>query len=310
MPSWILKAAIQGTLCHLPQPQRWNGWFQRRFTGSLDLTPSYFLDKWKQCELHLQVIKAQGKIDPVVLELGTGWFQVSAIGFALRGAKKVYTIDRQSLIDNGRVKVTLHMFRKLIDDGLITSITSRDYDRLSAVIQQLPRLSAVDALRELNVNAIVTDAQNITLPNGSIDMFTSNNTLEHIPEQVLEGIFREFARLCAAQGTMSHYIDLSDHYSHFDKSLSPLHFLRFTESQWRWFNNDLHFQNRLRVHDFRAIHQRTGWNISQEKNESDGVESLHSIVLADMFQHAEPADVAVYRSWMVSQLADSAPTLR
>ena len=48
---------------------------------------------------------------------------------------------------------------------------------------------------------------------------------------------------------MSSRIDLSDHHSHFDASLSPYNFLRFDDRRWRLANSSLLFQNRLRRPD-------------------------------------------------------------
>jgi hypothetical protein len=38
VPSWYLKAVLQGGMSHLPDPQRWNRLFQRHVTKGLELT--------------------------------------------------------------------------------------------------------------------------------------------------------------------------------------------------------------------------------------------------------------------------------
>jgi hypothetical protein len=303
MPWWILKAAVQGTLCRLPQSQRWNQWFQHHFTGSLELTERYFLDKWRQCELHLSTMASHGHHTSVIMELGTGWFQITPVGFALRGAKHVYSVDRQSLVDHKRIADTLIMYNKLIAAGSVGGVSAAMIEKLRSVISRLPLLTAAQALAELNIEIMVTDARSIQLPTGSIDMFASNNTLEHIPGDIILDIFREFARLASPTALMSHYIDLSDHYSHFDKRLGPLHFLRFSESQWKWLNNDLHYQNRLRVNDFRDIHRRAQWSVLTEKNEAESDDAVRAQPLAPQYRQADPKELAVYRSWMVSKRA-------
>ena len=99
---------------------------------------------------------------------------------------------------------------------------------------------------------------------------------------------------------MSHLIDLSDHYWHFDKRLNPYYFLRFPSSVWWILNNSLQYQNRLRVSDYRQIHHKTHFNIVHEENKTASEADIAAIKLAPEFQHYPQDDVIVTRSWMVS----------
>ncbi|MBK8027012.1 MAG: hypothetical protein IPK19_37905 [Chloroflexi bacterium] len=100
---------------------------------------------------------------------------------------------------------------------------------------------------------------------------------------------------------MSHLIDLSDHYSHFDRRLSPYHFLKFSSIEWRLFNNGLHYQNRLRIADYRDIHSRTGFHVVNEESRTAAAEFIDSIQIAPEFNRYERADLSVTESWMVSR---------
>jgi hypothetical protein len=161
--------------------------------------------------------------------------------------------------------------------------------------QQVPGL-----LRELGIEARVGDARALPDDAGSIDCFVSNTTLEHIPPDVLRGIFAEFRRVGADNAVMSHYIDLSDHYSHFDGRITPYHFLRYSPGRWRWYNNTLQYQNRLRVSDYRAIHAETGFEVVHEADGAGSPEQIGRIVLAPEFERYEQDDLVVINSWMVS----------
>ena len=116
-------------------------------------------------------------------------------------------------------------------------------------------------MQRLGIELLLTDARRIDLPAGHVDLFVSNNTLEHIPKDVLVGIFREFRRVGRRDSVMAHHIDLSDHYAGFDPSITVYNFLRFSERRWRLFNNRLHYQNRLRISDYRCIHVEAGWEL-------------------------------------------------
>src|SRR5437763_12408067 len=96
-------------------------------------------------------------------------------------------------------------------------------------------------------------------------------------------IFRQFRRISADGAIMSHWIDMSDHYMNFDSSIGPFNFLRFSPRTWRLFNNDLQYQNRLRVPDFRRLHEETGWKILKEENTSGQAEELRGIRVAKQF---------------------------
>ena len=57
-----------------------------------------------------------------------------------------------------------------------------------------------------------------------MDLFVSTTVLQYIPPEALKGIFAEFNRLASPNAVMSHYIDLYDQFSVFDRSISPFNF--------------------------------------------------------------------------------------
>lgn len=85
------------------------------------------------------------------------------------------------------------------------------------------------------------------------DYCLSTDTLEHIPEQQIYDILIQVKRIIKKNGYLSFVIDYSDHYSHTDKNINPLNFLKFSELEWKKYNHQCHFQNRLRHSDFRKI---------------------------------------------------------
>src|SRR4030095_4374271 len=99
MPPWRLKAAVQGALSLLPEPQRWNRFLQSYVTGSLELGDAYFIEKWQQAAHHAEHAARRGGIAGArVMELGTGWFPIVPVGLALAGAARVDTVDLHDLL--------------------------------------------------------------------------------------------------------------------------------------------------------------------------------------------------------------------
>jgi hypothetical protein len=108
------------------------------------------------------------------------------------------------------------------------------------------------------------------LPAGSIDLQTSYTVFEHIPRPVLASILRESSRLLANGGVTCHHIDPSDHFSHEDSTISAIHFLRFSETEWeRYAGNQFAYHNRMRVHQYRQLYEDCGHSLLQWKEVVD-----------------------------------------
>jgi hypothetical protein len=75
----------------------------------------------------------------------------------------------------------------------------------------------------------------------------------------------ECRRLLRPDGAVSSRIDLSDHFSHFDHSLSPYNYLRYSDRTWRLVNSELLHQNRLRRSDYVSAFERAGLAVVAER---------------------------------------------
>jgi len=305
MPSWYIKAAVQGALSQLPNPQRYNRWFQDHVTKSLRRPDTYFLSKFQQCERHLGFYARHNSLErsrpSVALELGTGWFPIVPIGLALSGVGTVYSVDIQSLLSRERVRVTLEMYAKAQAQGQVPMLRADAPERIKTVLRMGERASAKDFLAHLGIVSLIADARHLTLDTDSIDLICSNNTLGHIPRAVIVEILREFHRIVNERGMMSHHIDLADQYAIFDRRITVYNFLKFSDPVWKIFNNDLQYQNRLRLPDFRELHAEAGFAILEESNQSQPLEVLKKVTLASRFRRYKAEELAVYDAWIVSR---------
>jgi SAM-dependent methyltransferase len=105
------------------------------------------------------------------------------------------------------------------------------------------------------------DATRTGLEAGRVALVFSNTVLEHVPPEVLEGLMRETRRILAPDGLAFHGVNCGDHYAYFDRTITPIHYLRFSERAWRWWNNDILYQNRLRPTDFVMAARRAGLRV-------------------------------------------------
>ena len=306
MPPWMLKAAVQGVTSLLPNAERWSQLLQRYVTGSLKLDEATAKTKADRCTKHLaNHAEAAGAARAVselaVMELGTGWFPVAPVALSLAGARQVFTVDNTSHLTPEHVRRTLEVFAGLVDRGALAAPRADRMARLRGLCAE-PRPAPVsEVMRALDVTALVTDARRMRLDAGTVDLFLSNNTLEHIPGPIIEGIFREFYRVGRADAVMSHWIDMGDHYANFDRSIGVYNFLKYPRPVWRLFNNDLQYQNRLRVPDFRDLHAAAGWRIVREDNVAGAPDDLRRIRVAREFRRYREEDLLVYETWMVAR---------
>jgi len=239
-----------------------------------------------------------------VMELGTGLHPVISVGLYICGASRILTIDRIPLLRSDSVREVFRFFVKYAEAGKLADFLPYPReDRIGVLRRLLQRrtdLDPNDCLKELNIHTIVRDARHTRLKDNSIDFFVSNNTLEHIPREILQSIFLEFRRLASHSAVMSHYIDMVDHYWYFDKSLSCFNFRRYPHHIWRLFNNSLFYQNRLCISDYLNIHSNAGFKIAYRFTEIGSTEDLDRLRIATDFAHYSLDELLVTCSWIVS----------
>ena len=317
MPSWLLKAAVQGTISVLPARQRLNALLQQRVTGSLALSDAMFERKLAHCAHHLERFAAarDARRPPRrALELGTGWYPVVPVGMALCGVGQVVTIDVSSLLEPRRVAHVLGRYAEAFEAGLLAErLPQLDPERareLRAIARQASTRTAPELLEAVGVRALVGDARIPRLAAASVELFVSNNTFEHIPPSVLEGILAAFRRLSTPGAVMDHFIDISDHYAHFDGSISEFNYLRFSPRAWSLFNNSLQYQSRLRASDYRRLIERAGFAVVAEEAQRGDLAELERTPLAPAFQRYAREELLVLRTWLTAVAGpDSTPAL-
>jgi hypothetical protein len=203
-----------------------------------------------------------------------------------------------------RVKEVLCFFLDYAARGDLTGMLPWiQKDRIATLqgIAEDKELSTVpDILEKMNIHYLVCDARNTGLPTSSIDYFVSNTTLEYIPESILENIFAEFKRLASTKALMSHLIITGDHYADVDHSITPFNFLKYPGWVWRLFNNNLHYQNRLRASDYCRMHQKAGFEVFEKYNDVGSTTDFEKIRISKDFSQYSKEDLLIIRTRIVS----------
>ena len=131
------------------------------------------------------------------------------------------------------------------------------------------------------------DARATRLPDNSIDLVCTTSVLEHVPPDALRGILQECHRICRDGAVMSHVIDYTDHYAHSDAAITAYNFLRFSDPAWKRYNPAIHYQNRLRHHQYGELFRAAGFAVLAERAQQpeNGETQLAVVPLAPAFQH-------------------------
>lgn len=296
MPAWYLKAIPQKILSLLPGGEYLHRWTQRSISRSLDINSFLLEDRLSHVTRHMTAWNKYGTDrPPVCLEIGTGWFPIVPLGMALCGAKTVFTTDVQTHTND---QAHRHLFQAVLEcaeEGKLRTYLPDLQESRWELFKELYECgkSTKYIFFELNIQFEKSNKGQLpsTLP--PIDLIHSNNTFEHIPLPHLSNLLPAHQEVLQPDGLCSHYIDLTDHYSYFDPSLSPYHFLRFSTSAWRLIENRFQSQNRLRVNEWRELCKEAGLDILEEDNESGKQGELDQIRLHQQYASYPEKDLLV-----------------
>ncbi|MEM7574408.1 MAG: class I SAM-dependent methyltransferase [Bacteroidota bacterium] len=334
---WHLKAVVQKIISYLPGSSRLNYFFQRYVTKGVLLDDTHFGYKIQHAADHLDHLKKytprSEQEELTILELGLGWYPIIPTVFYLTGRGRTISYDiydwmtAQSMIkafektlewlDDGRlcdlfkehpfIPERVDTLRGIVDDSLLSKPSG--YDRIpqsDSPNQTRGSKPPGDVWTRESLNKIIgltpkiQDARQSGLAPASIDFICSNNTFEHVHAEVLSGILAEFQRVLKPGGISSHFIDMSDHFAHFDSSITVYNFLQFSERQWRRIDNNIQPQNRLRMPDYQAMYQALEIPVLDTIVRPGNLDTLSSVSLANPFRELPAEQVAITHAYMVS----------
>lgn len=307
---WLLKAKIQKALSLLPSAVSYAAYYRiQRNWGNLrrpDPTPGFeaAIMAWRR----IARVGLDAR-DKVFFEIGTGWSPDAPLAYWLMGARETVTLDlnpymRPEVIRDSLRHIWKHraealaMFGELVDrrrwDELLRFCAGKSPFRQEAFLE-------LCCIRYVAPG----DAAATGLGSGCVDFHTSIRVFEHVPEPALRAILREGARLLRPDGLFVYRIDYTDHFSHSDRSISRLHFLRFDDQEWeRLAGNRYMYMNRLRHDDFVRLFEESGLRILL--NEPDVEQSFlrpareGAVPLDARFRGKAAETIATTGAWFVS----------
>lgn len=303
--NWKLKAIVPKLIDMLPSSLAYPLYYRIQS----DLGSFRSLDYGKCLKESSRIIKAiqrHGRITEgqTFLEVGTGWGLSVPIGLWLSGASRIITVDINPYLKEEVVRKQItgicgcrSEIQKIFGEFLNASHVDKKLDVLMSIADN----DLEDILETMNIEYLApADAASIDkIQDSTVDIHFSTAVLEHIPPSTIRLIFWEAKRVLTENGLLVHRIDLFDHFSSYDKSISSVNFLKFTDKQWdKWAGNRFMYHNRLRAYDFYELFDEVGLEVisREETIDSKAVELLRNgSSLADRFVGHRPEQLAVKR---------------
>ncbi len=296
---WRIKGTIQKLLGVLPGGERLESVLQRYGGGLAEFDAECDSKVW-DWQLMIGHLHACGLAIPgaALLEMGTGWYPTFPVCLYLGGAARVLTLDLHRYLD--RALLLRLVDRLAVHVATIARVTGRPEPEVRAKLDALARALHRGAQLEVATDDVIqyrapADAAATTLPAESIDVVFSNSVLEHVPPDVIDACLAEAFRILVPGGLVFHSVDCGDHYAYVDPQINQLHFLQYTDGEWRWWNNKFLYQNRLRAVDFTQKARRAGFAIDVDTSRArpERLAQLDAIAIAPTFARYTREQLAI-----------------
>jgi SAM-dependent methyltransferase len=294
---WRLKALIQRFLSAIPGGGRVNDYLQTSIGGLTEFEGNIAgkIDDWVCMMSYLEAVNRANLEGLTMLEIGTGWYPTFPVCLILAGAQRVYTVDLNRHLNGpltmrmlGAMEAHLHRIANL--SGQPVERVRETYDRLRRAggLEELLRVANIEYHAPQNA------AELDWIPADSLDIVYSNSVLEHVFPAEIPRLMSESWRVLKPDGLQLHEVACNDHYAIADKNISFVNYLQYSDRQWSFWNNRLHYQNRLRAPDFTKFARDNGFHILHEARATrPGTrEAMSRMRIAPRFRGYSPEDLA------------------
>ena len=214
------------------------------------------------------------------------------------GAGLVQSFDVRRLTTPGRIRAAAGAVASL-GDALGERADRDRVDRLRH-LSVTPDADVTARLGDMHVSFHTGRVTTSSVTRDSFDVAISDNTLEHVPPPQIRDLCVAMAAAVGAGGVIDHFVDASDHYAHFDRSITEYNFLRWDDRTWRLINNRLLYQNRLRQADYTPLLEGAGLRVVASDWVPGRSDEVASLDLAPRFRGRPVSDLAPLRGYVTA----------
>jgi predicted SAM-dependent methyltransferase len=201
-----------------------------------------------------------------ILEVGTGW--VHWIGTILRLFYDV-KITLFDICDNRQFAAYKYYLQQL------QQILYKEFQNEPTMLEEVNRkinhilaLNTFDELYQYLGFVYVVDSSG-TLRKFKADSFSaviSVNVLEHVERSILREFIQDIYRVLKVEGFSIHQIDLSDHLTAYDRSVSRKNYYRYSDKKWKWlFESKVQYFNRVQRSEWLDLFAESGFQLVAEE---------------------------------------------
>ena len=242
--NWKIKAILYKILSVL-KLEKTLFFIQKKITKRAKIDINDIKYYWKN---HLKYLKSQKSINIIEFGAGKSLEQNIYLNYEFDNNLSQTVIDLSSMLDIGLFNEANKQIAKVLN------------------INKKPYVKNINDIKNLfNIQYLAPcDIKEIENKKMVFDSCISSTTLEHLSLKQLSDTFLRLKKIIKKDGIISSLIDYSDHYSHTDRNIGALNFLKFDQNEWKKFNNVYLFQNRLRHQDYRNFFLKHNFEILEE----------------------------------------------
>jgi SAM-dependent methyltransferase len=235
--------------------------------------PTFYLDRVRRT---LRIARRYGvpKNGDRLIELGTGWLHWEAVTTRLFFDVGGVLFD---VWDNRQIKGLKNYIGQLDKSLDKLDVDTSQRDRAHRLISEIREVDDFQDLYNLLGFKYVLDPSGRLnlLEDGSFDIAVSAGVMEHVRAKDASDFVDGIARLLRPGGYSIQGINLRDHLSQYDSSVSGKQYLRYPP--WVWslcFENDVQYINRLQRSDWLGLFTNAGLVLVEEEVEMEGLSGL------------------------------------
>jgi hypothetical protein len=297
MTRWQNIAAVQRICAAIPRGDIPYHWIQRSIGAhrrGIDMVPYLKLAAQLEDRLQRQSLQIAGAR---ILEVGTGYSFAMPLAFYLCGAERIHTFDLHRYVKPELVMRSVEsLTERMVHDAFAGVAVSANLAARLGRIRQCKNIGELMNAAQIEYHA-PADAASTGLPDASVDLHFSLNVFEHVPRPVIERILLEARRVLPRRGVAFHRVNPGDHFGRYDRSITTINFLQFSEHAWqRIAGNQFAYHNRMRAPEYREILDRCGqellwWQQTADDRAQQALKSGFPVNSA--FQHYSTEDLSV-----------------